>query len=73
MEWYNLLRNISIVGGIISSIIAFVFGVLFMLVLKSDKYKNKTVEETPLLKYSTIILIGMIFVTLFMVILELIK
>lgn len=71
MDWYDLLRNISIVGLVCSIIITGVSFILLWLNLKSDKYLNKLVVETPILKYLRNILIGFILISIFEVTIQL--
>jgi uncharacterized membrane protein len=73
MNWYHLLKNISIWGGICSIFITIVGFVLLLSVLKSDKYADKLVEETPLLKYSIVLCTGVILTIVFQVIILILK
>jgi hypothetical protein len=69
MNWHNMLKNISILGAISSVIIATVGFILLVWVLKGDKYADKLVEETPLLKYSIVMYTGVVLSIVFQFIL----
>jgi F0F1-type ATP synthase assembly protein I len=69
MNWYKLMKNISLVGGICSVIITIVGFVLILHVFKSDRYTGKTVKETPLEKYVKVLYIGVILNVVFQIIL----
>ncbi|GFP75384.1 hypothetical protein [Clostridium fungisolvens] len=73
MNWYHLLKNISILGGICSIFIAIVGFVLLLSALKSAKYEGKLVKETPLLKYAVVLSTGVILTILFQIIIFILK
>jgi hypothetical protein len=65
MDWYKLIRTISTVGGICSLIITFIAIVLILSLLRSKRYTNKIVAETPLLKYLKVLTVGGILTIIF--------
>lgn len=65
MNGYNILKGISILGGIISVLMMVVGWVSIKLIFKSDKYKDKLVEETPLIKCADVMYIGVILTSVF--------
>jgi uncharacterized membrane protein len=73
MNWYKLLKTISMVGGICSVIITVIGFVLLLLVLRSDKYLGKIVEETPLLKYARVLEVGVILTLVFQIIIFILR
>ena len=73
MNWYQLLKNISIWGGLCSIFITIVGFVLLLSVLKSAKYAGKLVKETPLLKYAIVLWTGVILTIVFQIIIFILK
>lgn len=73
MTGHDVLRNISIIGGICSIIVTTVSYLLLWLELKDDKYLNKLVNETPIEKYARVIAAGQISVVVFGVTILLLK
>jgi hypothetical protein len=69
MICHDLLKSISIWGGICSLLIGIVGLVLLLRFLKSDKYEGKLVRETPLLKYTIVKCTGLILSIVFNIIL----
>jgi hypothetical protein len=65
MNWYNILKGIFILGGIISVLITVAGWVLIKFIFKSEKYKDKLVEETPLLKCTNVMYTGSILTSIF--------
>lgn len=65
MDWYKLIRTISTVGGICSLIITFLGIALIVSLLRSKRYANKIVAETPLIKYLGVLTVGGILTIIF--------
>lgn len=73
MNWYNILKGISILGGIISVLMMVAGWVSIKLIFKSEKYKDKLVEETPLLKCINVMYTGSILIFVFIGILTVLR
>lgn len=69
MDWYNLLREISVVGTIISIIVMLLSYILFYRELRSSKNSHKLVKETSLEKLLDISFITTISFFIFNIIL----
>ena len=69
MNWFKVVKYTCIAGWIFSVITTAAMFVLLYLVLRSDKYIGKRVDETPLLKYSIVLCIGVILTIVFQIIL----
>lgn len=73
IEWDDLFIKISIIGLVCSAIIFAVSLILLWLDLKKDKYLNKLVEETPILKYTRFLMVGVVLTSIFAIIIQLLK
>ncbi|MDD3393069.1 MAG: hypothetical protein EOM28_13150 [Clostridia bacterium] len=62
---FRILKSICILGAIFSMVLSVLGFVLFLSALKNKKYANKLVADTPLLKDSKVLLIGIILSTVF--------
>lgn len=72
LHWYNLLRNFSIIGAVCSIFIAVLYFILFWSLLKNPKNQHKIVGETSLEKYMSVIIVGLILTSIFVIILLLV-
>lgn len=62
---FGLLKNIFIFGSVFSTLLTIIGFLLFLSALRNKKYANKLVQDTPLLKYSEILLFGIILSAVF--------
>ncbi|GLC31212.1 hypothetical protein [Clostridium omnivorum] len=65
MDLYKVMKNITVVGGICSIIITALGVVIIISLLRSKRYVNKVVEETHLLKYLRVHVVGGVLVLIF--------
>lgn len=65
LNLFGILKIIFVLGVIFSMVFSVLGFVLFGAALKDKKNANKLVEVTPLLKYSKVLLIGIILSTVF--------
>lgn|GEM_PF-7037112 len=60
----GILKTITVIGTIISMLLMIPTCVFILSLNKNEKYANKLVEETPLMKYVIIFIIGLVFFTI---------
>lgn len=73
MNWYNILKGILILGAIISLLTGVAGWISIKFIFKLEKYKDKIVEETPLLKCTNVMYTGLILVYVFLGILAVLR
>ena len=73
MNGYNVLQGILIIGGIISLLMSVAGWISIRFIFKLEKYKDKIVGETPLLKCTNVMYTGLILVYVFLGILTVLR
>lgn len=69
----SILKTVTIIGIVISMLLAVIGYILFLSFCKNKKNSNKLVKDTPLLKYAIIILTGVILTGAFGILLQILR